>query len=412
MKRILSLVLTLCMMLAVCSFAQADETITLDFWVRTTDDFSEEITAFEAANPDIRINQVQVGSNYDDLVSKYNAALASDSLPQVGMVGQRHGIPQLYDAGKLIPIENFMSEEEQTDIMEQYWVRYTYQGIRLAVPFQSSMPMMYYNETMLNELGLSVPTTFSELMETSAKAVQDTDGDGVPDIYGFNMAADYPWYVQPIVWSMGGTIIDNEGNVSVNTPEMAEALEFFATMVKEGIMPANQHSTAQTDFTNGTLLFFFTSCASKSAIESAIGDSFIYNMAFFPGGEELNVGIGGNGLAIFESSEEEEQAAYRFIQYLISPEAISQSTLTKGYIPFSYSQFESEVIQESLEDPIWKIVLDQINYIHGQNIHPADSTIWNETMDLVSEIEANPDMDIPAALEKMQAEIDEFMMLY
>lgn len=412
MKKILSLVLTLCMVLAVCSFAQADETITLDFWVRTTDDFSEEIAAFEAANPDIHINQVQVGSSYDDLVSKYNAAIASDSLPQVGMVSQRHGIPQLYDAGKLIPIENFMSEEEQADIMEQYWVRYTYQGVRLAVPFQSSMPMMYYNETMLNELGLSVPTTFDELVETAAKAVQDTDGDGVPDIYGFNMAADCPWYVQPIVWSMGGTIVDDEGNVSVNTPEMAEALGFFATMVKEGIMPANQHSTAQADFTNGTLLFFFTSCASKSAIESAIGDSFTYNMAFFPGDEELNVCIGGNGLAIFESSEEEEQAAYRFIQYLISPEAISQSTLTRGYIPFTYSQFESEIIQERLEDPIWKIVLDQVNYIHGQNIHPADSTLWNETMSLLSEIEADPDLDIPAALEKMQAEIDEFMMLY
>ena len=33
-------------------------------------------------------------------------------------------------------------------------------------------------------------------------------------------------------------------------------------------------------------------------------------------------------------------------------------------------------------------------------------------MALLSEIEADPDMDIGAALEKMQAEIDEFMMLY
>ena len=47
------------------------------------------------------------------------------------------------------------------------------------------------------------------------------------------------------------------------------------------------------------------SCASKSNIENAVGDNFEYNMAFFPGEEELNVCIGGNGLAIFASSEAE-----------------------------------------------------------------------------------------------------------
>lgn len=104
MKKLLSLILALMLLLSLCASAAAEETITLDFWVRTSDDFSSEIAAFEAANPGIKINQVQVGENYDDLVAKYNAAIAADNLPQVGMVGQRHGIPQFYDAGKLIPL--------------------------------------------------------------------------------------------------------------------------------------------------------------------------------------------------------------------------------------------------------------------------------------------------------------------
>ena len=145
MKKLLSLILALMLLLSLCASAAAEETITLDFWVRTSDDFSSEIAAFEAANPGIKINQVQVGENYDDLVSKYNDAIAADNLPQVGMVGQRHGIPQFYDAGKLIPIENYMTQEEQDDVIDGFWVRYTYNGVRLAVPFQSSMPMLYYN---------------------------------------------------------------------------------------------------------------------------------------------------------------------------------------------------------------------------------------------------------------------------
>ena len=81
-------------------------------------------------------------------------------------------------------------------------------------------------------------------------------------------------------------------------------------------------------------------------------------------------------------------------------------------MPFTHAQFDSELIQSRMEDPIWKVVLDQVEYIKGQNIHPADSTIWNELTALLSELEANPDMDINAALDAIQAEVDEFMMLY
>ena len=60
MKKYLSLVLALCMLLSLCGTAFADQTITLDFWVRTSDDFSAEIAAFEEQNPGIKINQAKL----------------------------------------------------------------------------------------------------------------------------------------------------------------------------------------------------------------------------------------------------------------------------------------------------------------------------------------------------------------
>lgn len=412
MKKLLSMVLALCLLASMTSFALAQDELTLDFWVRTSDDFTTEIAGFEEANPGIKINQVQVGENYDDLVAKYNAAIAADNLPQVGIVGQRHGIPQFYDADKLVPIENYMPKEEQDDVIEGFWTRFTYKGIRLAVPFQSSMPMMYYNETMLNELGLAVPTTFTELEAAAKQGVKDLDGDGVTDVYGLNFAADVPWYIQPLVWNFGGKMIDDKGNATVNTPEMLEVLTRLGNLVRDGVIPANQHATAQTDFTNGTTLFFFSSCASKNNVEKAVGDTFKYNMAFFPAEKALNVCVGGNGLAIFASDEARQEASWKFIQYMISPESMAQTSLTRGYMPFTKAQFASPMIQERLNDPIWKTVLDQVQYIQGQSIHPVDSTIWNELTALLSEIEANPEMNISDALAKLQSEVDDFMMLY
>ena len=196
MKKILSLVLALCMLLLLSSVALAEDTINLEFWIRTAgDDYTKEIAAFEEANPGIKVNQVQVAGNYDELVSKYTTAIAAGNMPHLGIVGQRHGIPQIYDAGYIVPVDEWMTAEEQADILDGYWVRYTYNGVRTAVPFGSSMPVMHTNATMLKELGLEVPTTFTEMLAAAAKAVKDTDGDGATDIFGFNMASDVPWYI-------------------------------------------------------------------------------------------------------------------------------------------------------------------------------------------------------------------------
>ncbi len=410
MKKILSLVLTLCMLFSLTNFALAED-VTLEFWVRNSDDFVDEIAAFEAANPGVKINQVQVGANYDDLVAKYNAAQVAGNLPQVALVGQRHGIPQWYDAGVLVPAQEWMTEEEQADVMDNFWIRYTYNGVRCAVPFGSSTPMLWYNKTMLDELGMNVPETLTQLKEAAIKAVRDVDGDGATDIYGVNFNSDTPWYIQPMVWCFGGTVIDEAGNINMTSDEMVKVFELLAELVSTGALPANQHNSAQADFCNGTSLFYITSCASKGKLQNSIGDKFELGVALFPGEVTRNVCIGGNGLAIFKSTPELEELSAKFAKFMISVEGMDFQ-LTQGYMPFTHSQFASELIQERLQDPMWSIVLSQVDYIKGQNIHPADSTIWSEMTNLISAVEADSTLDIPEALQKIQDTVDEFMMLY
>ena len=73
----------------------------------------ERRKAFEAAHPDVDVTRVGVGSDYDDLTTKYNASAVSGELPHVGHVSQRYGITQLYDAGVLVPVDELMTEEEE-----------------------------------------------------------------------------------------------------------------------------------------------------------------------------------------------------------------------------------------------------------------------------------------------------------
>ena len=166
MKKTLCVLLSLLLLLGMTSLAQADEAMTLRLWVRYDDDFSACIADFEALHPGVKIIQEQVGNNYDDLLAKYNTGMQSNDMPNIGVTGQRNGIPQLYDAGWLLPIENYLTAKEMDDVVENFWTRYTYDGKRMSMPFSCTIPGCYVNLTMLHELGYeNMPETLDELCE-------------------------------------------------------------------------------------------------------------------------------------------------------------------------------------------------------------------------------------------------------
>lgn len=413
MKKISLIFMIASLAMMACFAKGTSEEMTLDFWGRFNDDLTEEIQNFEALHPEVTINQVQIGQNWDDLVAKYNAAMQAGDMPDVGMVGQRHGIPQFYDGGWLIPMENFMTKEEQADIIDGYWVRYTYDGKRLAVPFGCSMPIVMVNMTLLRALGYdSVPATWDGIVEAAYKAVKDVDGDGMTDVYGINFNSDTPWYIQPLIWSAGGTISDGNGNVTVNTPEMKLVLSRIATLVKDGVLPANQHKTAGQDFQNGRTLFYFISCSAVDKYAKNIGDKFEFVVGQFPTDKTLNVCTGGSGLAVFKSNDKKEAMAAEFVKYLISPEVSINTSLKLGYIPYTHSQFELDYVKELLADPRHQVVLDQTQYIRGEGVNPVDATVWNTMTKLISEIEADPDLDLDGKLTSFQKDVDEFIKMY
>lgn len=414
MKKLVSLLLASLMVLAVAALpAYAEEQIELIFWTRMNDTFEDEIASFEELHPNVKVTRVGVASDYDGLVTKYVSGAMADELPHVGLISQRYGIPQIYDSGKLLSIELIMPEEEQNDIMPAFWERFTYKGERVVIPFQSSMPVLYYNKDLFEEHGVEVPTTWEGVMEAAKQLTLDTNGDGVTDVYGFNMPGDAPWYIQPLVWNMGGRIVHEDGSITVDTPEMVALMEDIKTMVHvDGSMPANQHATCKEDFNNGLLAMQLNSCASKGSTDKGVDGKFEYGIMMFPEVESLNVPIGGNALGIFKSTPEIEEMSWEFVKFMTSSDAIAGFTMNKGYVPIKYSFMESDLIQERMQDPIWQNVVNQVQYLKGQAVTPADATIWNETMSVMELIEADANTDVAAEVARIQQEVDDFIFEY
>lgn len=344
--------------------------------------------------------------------------IVGNELPDVAQVGQRSGIPQMVDAGVVIPVEEYLSEADIADIHEGLWSRYTYRDGLWAIPFQSSTPGLWFNATMMEQAGLdpaSPPQTWEDVVAAAKAMTKDTNGDGQIDQWGFGTCQDIPWYQRPMVLQAGGTLIDPEGNVSVNSPEAVEMLTWFKEAVHtHKISPPLAQQTARDDFSAGTYGMLFCSTASRLSFQEDIGDTFELGVAFLPENQQRAVGVGGNALiAVRTGDDAREAAAKTFVQWMTNTERSVGISLDSGYVPIRQSALEDPRIVELAEtDPLVTTIYEQLQYVADSSISPADSLIWDGFLNAVETVQTDPNADPQAVLDTLQAEIDAYMDTY
>lgn len=410
MKKLFALLLCLCLMLPLAAMGEA-ETVELRFWIRTGDSFVKDyVDQYMQENPNVKVTVEEAGSGYGDLRTKFNLGLTSGELPDLSIAGFS-GMGTLYDAGAIIDVSKADAAGTLADIVETFSTRCLYKDAVIAVPYQVSCPVMYYNKDLLAKTGDAVPETFTQLMATAEKAVEK-DGNGNTTVYGFNTASDINWYLCAMIYEFGGSFFDEEGNVKLNTETTQNMFAWWAEMAQKGILPANQHQTAEDDFCNGSTLFYCTSCASYGTIKEAVGDKFELGVAYFPGEVSQQVNQGGNGILVFTKDEKKQQVALDLIKYLLEPERM-EVVVDKGFLPVTNAVLNGDyVAQKAQEDPNYGVLYSQVNNISVFIQHPAYSTATGELKNIASELEAYPDSDIMELLNESQQVIDEFMENY
>ena len=341
---------------------------------------------------------------YDDMVNKVMAGIRSNNLPDVAQLGQRHGISQMYDSKALLPTANYINKDIVNDILPAFWKRFTYKGEKVVLPFQNSMPAIYYNKTLFEQAGVTPPTTFEELQDVAEKVKKATGKAG------FNMREDTPWYINALVYNSGKEFMGEKS--TFNQPEIKEIFGSFKKMAETGVMPKAQHKTAQEDFTNGEVGMLMASVASYKKITELVGNKFELGVAMFPKVKTMDIPMGGNGLGIFNTTPEKVKAAAMFVEFMLEKERIANNTLKTGYIPVRQSAIETAAYKKYLEDPNRKIIHEQLVYLGGRSVHPADSAAWNEIQKILEKVEVDSNVNIDEALKeadkKIQKYIDEY----
>ncbi len=235
MKRMtmVTLILTLVGSLALATGIQEAETGPesgeLTFWHPYSGSRIESLGAaaarFEADNPGWSVTLEKIGWG-GDMRNKWVTGLASGTLPDLFGATLDHALA-MADAGASVdatPGVDVLGGEDA--FLAQPLETLRYEDAYIALPHYGHSKVFYYRSDWLEELGLSVPTTWEEL-GAAASAMTDP-----PDRYGFvvplskegNLAVDYLYI---FMTSNGGAFFDADGNVILDSPENRDAVEML-----------------------------------------------------------------------------------------------------------------------------------------------------------------------------------------
>ncbi|MGM0432227.1 MAG: extracellular solute-binding protein [Spirochaetota bacterium] len=160
-------------------------------------------------------------------------------------------ITQFHEAGWLADLSAMYEESgEQVDsdfigpALKLGKYPYNNDGTLYALPFAGNVELFAYRTDLFEKYGYSEADTWTQLLE-AVKTIDanESDVDGVvfrgtkgnPIVTGF----------LPIFWSFGGKILDEQGNVVVNSEEGLAALEYFLELSKYAPDGVSMYQSAQ-----------------------------------------------------------------------------------------------------------------------------------------------------------------------
>jgi len=111
----------------------------------------------------------------------------------------------------------------------------TVDGKLLGMPWFTDAGLLFYRKDLLEKYGLKAPNTWDELA-AAAKKIQDGERASSPDFQGFVFQAKaYEGLTcDALEWVHsygGGEIVDKAGNITINNPQAAKALDTAASWI-------------------------------------------------------------------------------------------------------------------------------------------------------------------------------------
>ena len=196
-----------------------------------------------------------------------------------------------------------------------------------AIPLNSDGGLLYYRKDLLDSAGITAPPkTWAEMKTACAAVLKLPAAKGASCYAGqFDKYEGLTVNFSEAVNSAGGSVVDEDGKPSVNTPEAKKGLQFLVDGFKSGEIPAKaltfKEEEGRRAFQAGELIFhrqwpYIYAKANATDGSSKVAGKFA--VAPLPGDSGPGVStLGGHNLAISKFTKN-KKTALDFIKYMTS----------------------------------------------------------------------------------------------
>lgn len=336
MRKIVSLLLTLCLCLSSLAALAAQEPVTLSFacWgsveESTRPAFEAMVAAFEAKYPHIKVEMT--GYPYNDVQSQLLIQAAGGTPPDVAQCAPIW-VASLAEMDALCSMDELFDEAAMGDYYPGACSGTTIGGKRMSIPWNINPVCLFYNKALLAKAGYDhAPATWGEMVEMSrAVAALGNNEDG-NKLYGMTLStkllfgAGYFFLLN--VWQHGGEFVDESGNVVLNSPQTVAAFEEARDLIAEGVVAGGLEVKENRNlFALGQAAFHLDlpSIVKLMADTSPKGQAFLEDFAIAQcPGQDGPEGISFSSdhhMVVFKDSPHREEAAL-FVDFITGAEGM------------------------------------------------------------------------------------------
>lgn len=423
-KQVGSVLLTAAMAAGMIMTAQAD-TVKIQFMHQQVEQERLDVVqglidAFQAENPDIEVESMPV--NEDDYDSKIATLGGTGVLPAIVEYSQdqaKTSVANMFTS--LTAVQNVIDAVGEENFYEgALAVTKTEDGAGyVGVPLNSWVQGIWVNTAMLAEAGLEVPETWEEVLAV-AEAFHDPDNKK----YGIALPTSESAFTEQVfsqfALSNGANVFDGDKNVTVNTEEMKEAVEYYKQLASYS-MPG---STEVADVKDAFVGKNAPMCMYSTYILSGVAEAgFAEDLALVLPKNKEAVAYGCiTVLGIADGiSEEETAAAEKFVTFLLEQENnINWLNMAPGGVqPVlkavsedpAFTEFEGRTIYAGLNDDI-SVAVDNLQLfgtVDGKNFtEMGDITNTGILSKMMNNVIVQG-ADVAAELEAAQAAVEELI---
>lgn len=303
---------------------------------------------------------------YPEILSKTSAAIAAKESPNIIMMSSTE-IPVMAETGSLADLSGFIARDgiDMDNFVTSMMAFTYYDGMTVTLPYLRSVPILYYNKTMFDEMGLHEPTSFEDLTEMSKTIYEKSGGKTA----GAGFLIDTFFYQEALVRSLGADGIlkkDGSGPACLDDGSFEKMLRDWQDGINAGyfinVEVTNTSSVMKEALYNGELgamlstsgnLANFTKQFKELPYELGVCAMPVY------GGLGGNIGGGNLGIIAAENSDNEIAATWEFMKFMLSDEKVAEHAIKTGYLPVTYGSVETQQMKDHwAADPNYRIAFD------------------------------------------------------